>query len=462
MRRVYLLAALGAFIGFSAISSAESRTMSDIVTIERDDDLRLNKKAIHVSIARNKEKVTIDSKITEIKGKTPGGATRPNAKVISVESDDAVKKFNFSTSYEVLAFEKNINNKYDGQNNYDNVHVGMVLGHELTHVYDMDRMPLHPFSGYIKGQISNVAEKAELQRLSDELTILMEGRAVFNEILTYAAYLKKCQIAGKDAYRRLRNTPATKTLLPAAVLKNMTDAQLLYFAHDAVVNQYGNGKIHDTATSYVDALKMCFSQDPLQYAINLGFNFTLAMEGYVTPESVMLLDSKQQDKLLKQYEQYEKYAMEMLQKYQGDSLFTFANSTTSMELVCDLYLSHTCQLVNILNKIQNKDSAEAVSSHPTSIMPKWYAHHNEIYLKSKAIPALSEDEVMIFFTKVLPMRAEIYKQYLLPEIDRLQRANYYECQALKDWVQKAENTQNQLHLELRESGRKGAKKILGL
>ena len=96
------------------------------------------------------------------------------------------------------------------------------------------------------------------------------------------------------------------------------------------------------------------------------------------------------------------------------------------------------------------------------IMPKWYAHHNEIYLKSKAIPALSEDDGMRFIFKVLPMRAEIYKQYLLPEIDRLQRANYYECQALKDWVQKAENTQNQLHLELRESGRKGAKKFLGL
>ncbi len=461
MNKSYILAAVSAFVGLSPMSSAETRTMCDTVTINRDDDLKWNKKAIQVSIVRNKKEVTIDTKSKEYKGGDPYGVTKTDYTPISVETDGDVKKFSFTTEHEVRIFSEIINRKKDDQDKYDDIALKVATGHEETHAYDNDKMPLISLHDYlIKNVITNVSEQKKLQSLKDDITISKEARAVFNQLLTYASYLKQCQIAGQDAYRKLPNMPVKDTVITAAVLKNMTDAQLLYFAHDTFVKQYGTGKITGTTTSYVDAFKGYFSPNPLQYAINLGFNFQPAKEGYVTPERVMLLDPKQQDKMLKQYEEYEKFAMEMLQKYQGDPLIEFANSENSLELARVLFVIHPHQLVEIMERVQDKDSAEAVCSSSDALLPQWIAHFNEIEMKFD-VDDLSPDETMKFLFEVVPVRNKVIKLGLIPGFARLRRVNYYNSTALKNYVQKAENALITLNNNISESARKDAKEFLG-
>ena len=463
MNKSYVLAAVAAFIGLSPMSSAENRTVCDTVTINRGDDLKWNKKAIQVSIARNKKEVTIDTKSKEYKGGDPYGVTRSWTKApVSIETDGDVKKFSFTTEHEVRIFSEIINRKKENQNKYDDIELKITIGHEETHAYDDDKMPLLALRGYlIQEVITNVSEQKKLQSLADDITISKEARAVFNQLLTYASYLKQCQIAGQDAYRNLLNMPVKDTVITAAVLKNMTDAQLLYFAHDTIVKQYGTGKIAGTTTSYVEAFKGYFSPNPLQYAINLGFNFQPAKEGYVTPGRVMQLDPKQQDKLLKQYEEYEKFAMEMLQKYQGDPLIAFHNSKNTFELGFELFVLHPCHLVEILRRVQDRDSAEAVSAASDALLPQWLDHFNAIKAKSDAAPALSFEEAMVFMQKALPLGNKTFQQGLMPEFARLRRVNYYNNTSLKDYVLKSENALIALSQELRESARKGAKEFFG-
>lgn len=463
MNKSYILAAVAAFVGLSPMISAETRTMCDTVTLNRGDDLKWNKKAIQVSIARNKKEVTIDTKSKEYKGGDPYGVTRSRmVSPVSVETDGDVKKFSFTTEHEVRIFSEIINRKKEDQDKYDDIALKVATGHEETHAYDNDKMPLLSLHDYlIKKVIANVSEQNKLQSLKDDITISMEARAVFNQLLTYASYLKQCQIAGKDAYRKLPNMPVKDTVITAAVLKNMTDAQLLYFAHDTFVKQYGTGKIAGTTTSYVDAFKGYFSPNPLQYAINLGFNFQPAKEGYVTPGRVMQLDPKQQDKLLKQYEEYEKFAMEMLQKYQGDPRIAFENSQNTMELAIELFVLHPCHLVEILERVQDKDSAEAVSAASDALLPQWLDHFNAIKAKSDVAPDLSSDEAMVFMFKVIPMRNQVYQKGLMPTFERLRHANYYNSASLKDCVQKSESALINLNNELSNSAKKGAKEFLG-
>ena len=463
MNKSYILAAVAAFIGLSPMSSAENRIVCDTVTINRGDDLKWNKKAIQVSVARNKKEVIIDTKSKEYKGGEPYGVARSWTKApVSIETDGDVTKFSFTTEHEVRIFSEIINRYKVDQDKYDDIALKITIGHEETHAYDDDKMPLLSLHGYlIQNVIKDVSEQKKLQSLMDEITISKEARAVFNTLLTYASYLKQCQIAGQDAYRKLPNMPIKDTAITAAVLKNMTDAQLLYFAYDTYIKQFRNGKIDGTTTSYVDAFKGYFSPNPLQYAINLGFNFQPAKEGYVTPGRVMQVDPKQLDKLLKQYAEYENFAMEMLQKYQGDPLIEFESSKASLELACELFVIHPCHLVEILRRVQDKDSAEAVSASSDALLPQWLDHFNEIKSKSDAAPDLSFEEAMVFMRKVLPLGNQTFQQGLMPEFARLRRVNYYNNTSLKDCVLKAENALMALRQELRESARGGLKEFLG-
>ncbi|MBQ8517059.1 MAG: hypothetical protein IJ498_05720 [Akkermansia sp.] len=457
MNKSCILAAVAAFVGLSPMISAEPRTVCDTVTINRDDDLKWNKKAIQVSIARNKKEVLVDYGKMLNESRKVLGVTTPSPGVLSITSHDDVKKFHFSVKPEVFVLAKNVNSQLSDQNKYENIMIRVTLGHEETHAYDIENMPLICFHGGIMEKIVTPADKKELQRLYDEITIYMEARAVFNGMLTYAAYLKHCQQCGQNAY----SIASPNIPISAASLKSMSDADLITRAYSETLAKYrANNYIRNTKETYAGAFKRLFQPDPGQYAIKLGFNFQPA-KGYVTPERVKQLDPRQQDKLLKQYEQYENFAMEMLQKYQGATLIEFANSESSMELACELFVSHPCQLVEILKRVQDKDSAEAVSAASDALLRQWLAHFNAIKSKSDAAPALSSNEAMVFMFKVIPMRNQVYQQALMPEFERLRRANYYNSAALKDCVLKSENALIALNNEQSNSARKEAKEVLG-
>ena len=132
-----------------------------------------------------------------------------------------------------------------------------------------------------------------------------------------------------------------------------------------------------------------------------------------------------------------------------------------MELACELFVSHPCQLVEILKRVQDKDSAEAVSAASDALLRQWLAHFNAIKSKSDAAPDLSSNEAMVFMFKVIPMRNQVYQQALMPEFERLRRANYYNSAALKDCVLKSENALIALNNEQSNSARKEAKEVLG-
>lgn len=457
MNKSCILAAVAAFIGLSPMISAEPRTVCDTVTINRDDDLKWNKKAIQVSITRNKKEVLVDYGKMMNESRKVLGVTTPSTGVLSITSHDDVKKFRFSVKPEVFVLAKNVNSQLSDQNKYENIMIRVTLGHEETHAYDIENMPLICLHGGIMEKIAAPADKKELQRLYDEITIYMEARAVFNGMLTYAAYLKHCQQCGQNAY----SIASPNIPISADSLKNMSDAALITRAYSETLAKYrANNYIRNTKETYAGAFKRLFLPDPGQYAIKLGFNFQPA-KGYVTPERVKQLDPKQQGKLLKQYAEYEKFAMEMLQKYQGDPLIAFANSKAPLELACELFVIHPCHLVEILKRVQDEESAEAVSASSDALLPQWLDHFNAIKAKSDAAPDLSFEEVMVFMRKVLPLGNQTFHQGLMPEFARLRRVNYYNNTSLKDYVLKSENALISLSQELRESAGKGAKEFLG-
>lgn len=369
-----------------------------------------------------------------------------------------------------VVYEDSVYKLFPDSKPFDDVQVRLTLGHEATHKYDINRHPIVGINSLLKSEAAkHRLSQQNLNKLHAEISNCMEARAVFNKILTYAAYLKNCKDNNRqDAYHKVRmrikgNTSFEGLPLNVADLKD--NKHIISIAYYTIVNNYGNAKIRQSGKRYVDALHEYYGKNPDRYAVetfldyNGQFRFNTNVD-YVTPDTVAQIEANC-NKLDALCKEYEKEALQILQKSQGDPLIAFHNSKNTFELGVELFVLHPCHLVEILRRVQDRDSAEAVSAASDALLPQWLDHFNAIKAKSDAAPALSFEEAMVFMKKALPLGNQTFQQDLMPEFARLRRVNYYNNTSLKDYVLKSENALISLSQELRESARKGAKEFLG-
>ncbi len=369
-----------------------------------------------------------------------------------------------------VVFADSIYEAFPDSKSFDDIQIRLTTGHEETHKYDINRHPIVGINGVVKRLAAkHQLSQQNLNKLYADISDCTEGRAVFNMILSYAAYLKNCKDKNQqDAYHKVRmkvNEKVKYEGLPLNVADLKDNKHILSVAYHTIVNRYGDVKVRQSGTRYVDALHGYYGSNPEKYAaetfldVNGQFKFNTNVD-YVTPETIAQIDAKC-DKMDALCKEYKKEALQILQKSQGDPLIAFHNSKNTFELGFELFVLHPCHLVEILRRVQDRDSAEAVSAASDALLPQWLDHFNAIKAKSDAAPALSFEEAMVFMQKALPLGNKTFQQGLMPEFARLRRVNYYNNTSLKDYVLKSENALIALSQELRESARKGAKEFLG-
>lgn len=431
------------------------------------ENLEVNRKALKVTIQMSDK--TVCRAEANVSSPHFGGYSVKSPKVKKLEGVDP-SEIVVDVPDSCVVYADSIYKAFPDSKPFDDIQIRLTTGHEATHKYDINRHPIVGINGGVEREAAeHRLSQQNLNKLYADISDCMEARAVFNVILSYAAYLKNCKDKNQqDAYHKVRMKVNEKDKfegLPLNVADLKDNKHILSVAYHTIVNRYGNSKVSQSGTRYVDALHGYYGSNPEQYAaetfldVNGQFKFNTNVD-YVTPETIAQIEAKC-DKMDALCKEYEKEAMQILQKSMGDPIIAFANGEKSLELACVLFVIHPCHLGEILRRVQDKDSAEAVSASSDALLPQWLDHFNEIKSKSDAVPGLSFDELKVFVRKVLPLGNQTFEQGLMPEFARLRRVNYYNNTSLKDCVLKAENALMALRQELMESARSGLKEFWG-
>lgn len=347
-----------------------------------------------------------------------------------------------------VVYEDSVYKLFPDSKPFDDVQVRLTLGHEATHKYDINRHPIVGINSLLKSEAAkHRLSQQNLNKLYAEISNCMEARAVFNKILTYAAYLKNCKDNNRqDAYHKVRmrikgNTSFEGLPLNVADLKD--NKHIISIAYYTIVNNYGNAKIHQSGKRYVDALHEYYGKNPEQYAVetfldyNGQFRFNTNVD-YVTPDTVAQIEANC-NKLDALCKEYEKEALQILQvAYAGK----IKNQSTGLyEMMLDLYHRDIALMINILSCVNDAQKADAVCDDTTGALAQWYEQYNEKIMKFKlmtqagAAETLTPEQWKHLSFGILGERAQNQAAYQRA-LKRFERRNYYGSQKLRELMSK--------------------------